>query len=82
VLAVGIWAGCHVQTGKQGASYVGRQFTIAFIMVFVQDHAWSANPHPAMLRLEGIFAGIAILTCVMLIAARLSFLPAAEEATP
>ena len=82
VLAAGVWAGCHVQTGKQGASYIGRQFTIAFIMVFVQDHAWSADPHPAMLRLEGILAGIAILTCVMLIAARFSFLPASEEATP
>jgi len=82
VLAAGVWAGCHVQTGKQGASYVGRQFTIAFIMVFVQDHAWSADPHPAIMRLEGILAGIATLTCVMLIAARFSFLPASEEATP
>ncbi|MBP0594406.1 FUSC family protein [Paraburkholderia sp. LEh10] len=81
-LAAGVWAGCHVQTGKQGASYIGRQFTIAFIMVFVQDHAWSADPHPAMLRLAGILTGIAILTCVMLIATRFSFLPASEEATP
>jgi len=64
-LAAGVWAGCHVQTGQQGASYIGRQFTIAFIMVFVQDHAWSADPHPAMMRLAGILIGIAILTCVM-----------------
>jgi uncharacterized membrane protein YccC len=64
-LAAGVWAGCHVQTGQQGASYIGRQFTIAFIMVFVQDHAWSADPHPAMMRLSGILIGIAILTCVM-----------------
>lgn len=82
VLAAGVWAGCHVQTGKEGASYIGRQFTIAFIMVFVQDHAWSADPHPAMLRLAGILTGIAILTCVMLLASRLSFLPISEEATP
>jgi uncharacterized membrane protein YccC len=81
-LAAGIWAGCHVQTGKQGASYIGRQFTIAFIMVFVQDHAWSADPHAAMLRLAGILTGIVILTCVMLLASRLSFLPVSEEATP
>jgi uncharacterized membrane protein YccC len=81
-LAAGVWAGCHVQTGQQGASYIGRQFTIAFIIVFVQDHAWSADPHPAMLRLAGILTGIVILTCVMLVAARFSFLPASEEATP
>jgi uncharacterized membrane protein YccC len=81
-LAAGVWAGCHVQTGKEGASYIGRQFTIAFLMVFVQDHAWSADPHPAMLRLAGIVTGIAVLTCVMLIAARLSFLPVSDEATP
>ncbi|MEM5344250.1 FUSC family protein [Paraburkholderia azotifigens] len=81
-LAAGVWAGCHVQTGKQGASYIGVQFTVAFIMVFVQDHAWSADPHPAMMRLAGILTGIAILTCVMLLAARLSFLPISEEATP
>jgi uncharacterized membrane protein YccC len=30
-LSVGVWTGCHVQTGREGASYVGRQFTIAFI---------------------------------------------------
>ncbi|HWT36829.1 MAG TPA: FUSC family protein [Paraburkholderia sp.] len=81
-LAAGVWAGCHVQTGKQGASYIGVQFTVAFIMVFVQDHAWSADPHPAIMRLAGILTGIAILTCVMLLAARLSFLPISEEATP
>ncbi|MEM5384902.1 FUSC family protein [Paraburkholderia phymatum] len=81
-LAAGVWAGCHVQTGKQGASYIGRQFTIAFIMVFVQDRAWSADPHPALLRLSGILIGIAILTCVMLAASRFSFLPQSEEATP
>ncbi|ALM87309.1 hypothetical protein ASB57_27270 [Bordetella sp. N] len=60
-LAVGVWVGCHVQTGKEGASYVGRQFTIAFLMVFVQDHQWSADPLPALLRLAGIFAGMTAL---------------------
>ncbi|WP_233236663.1 FUSC family protein [Bordetella sp. LUAb4] len=60
-LALGVWVGCHVQTGKEGASYVGRQFTIAFLMVFVQDHQWSADPMPALLRLVGIFAGMTAL---------------------
>ncbi|WP_321799508.1 FUSC family protein [Caballeronia sp. J97] len=64
-LCAGVWIGCHVQTGTQGASYVGRQFNIAFIMVFVQDHHWSSDPMPALLRLEGILAGIVVLSAVM-----------------
>lgn len=69
-LSVGVWAGCHVQTGSEGASYVGRQFTIAFIMVFVQDHHWSANPVPALMRLSGILTGIVVLACVILATSR------------
>jgi uncharacterized membrane protein YgaE (UPF0421/DUF939 family) len=65
VLCAGVWIGCHVQTGTQGASYVGRQFTIAFLMVFVQDHHWSSDPMPALMRLTGMFGGIVVLTGVM-----------------
>jgi uncharacterized membrane protein YccC len=64
-LCVGVWIGCHVQTGTKGASYVGRQFTIAFLMVFVQDHQWSSDPAPAAMRLAGILCGIAALAAVM-----------------
>jgi uncharacterized membrane protein YgaE (UPF0421/DUF939 family) len=70
-LSIGVWAGCHVQTGREGASYVGRQFTIAFIMVFVQDHHWSADPLPALMRLSGILTGIVVLAAVMLVTSRL-----------
>lgn len=66
VLSLGVWVGCHVQSGQQGASYVGRQFTIAFIMVFVQDHQWEHDPTPALMRLSGILAGIVVLAAVML----------------
>jgi uncharacterized membrane protein YccC len=72
-LAFGVWAGCHVQTGTEGASYIGRQFTIAFIMVFVQDHHWSTEATPALMRLSGILAGIAALTVVMIITSSLHF---------
>jgi uncharacterized membrane protein YccC len=77
-LSAGVWAGCHVQTGSEGASYIGRQFAIAFIMVFVQDHQWSADPWPALSRLAGISAGIAILSCVMLVTYKAA-LPADPE---
>jgi uncharacterized membrane protein YccC len=70
-LSIGVWIGCHVQTGREGASYVGRQFTIAFIMVFVQDHHWSADPIPALMRLSGILAGIVVLAGVILATSRL-----------
>ncbi|WP_306715638.1 FUSC family protein [Burkholderia dolosa] len=66
VLSLGVWVGCHVQTGAEGASYVGRQFTVAFIMVFVQDHHWSADPHPALMRFCGILMGVVALSAVML----------------
>jgi uncharacterized membrane protein YccC len=77
-LSAGVWFGCHVQTGKEGASYVGRQFTIAFIMVFVQDHRWSADPLPALMRLSGILTGIVVLTAVILAMSRL---PLARESS-
>ncbi|QIE26871.1 Fusaric acid resistance protein family protein (plasmid) [Caballeronia sp. SBC1] len=70
-LSIGVWIGCHVQTGLEGASYVGRQFTIAFIMVFVQDHHWSADPVPALMRLSGILTGIVVLAGVMFATSKL-----------
>ncbi|WGS48651.1 FUSC family protein [Paraburkholderia sp. D15] len=79
-LSIGVWAGCHVQTGREGASYVGRQFTIAFIMVFVQDHRWSADPAPALMRLSGILMGIVVLTVVMLATDRLLAAPRPHDA--
>jgi len=78
-LSIGVWAGCHVQTGREGASYVGRQFTIAFIMVFVQDHHWSADPLPALMRLSGIITGIVVLAAVMLATSRLYIPPLSQD---
>jgi uncharacterized membrane protein YgaE (UPF0421/DUF939 family) len=80
-LSIGVWAGCHVQTGREGASYVGRQFTIAFIMVFVQDHHWSADPLPALMRLSGILTGIVVLAAVMLLTSRLYIPPVPQDAS-
>jgi uncharacterized membrane protein YccC len=80
-LSIGVWIGCHVQTGREGASYVGRQFTIAFIMVFVQDHHWSADPIPALMRLSGILAGIVVLAGVTLATSRLHLTQSANGAS-
>lgn len=78
-LSLGVWTGCHVQTGREGASYVGRQFTIAFIMIFVQDHHWSADPFPALIRLSGILTGIIVLAFAMLALDRLALVPTAKD---
>jgi len=80
-LSIGVWAGCHVQTGREGASYVGRQFTIAFIMVFVQDHHWSSDPKPALMRLSGILMGIVVLAAVMLGTSRLYLRATPQDAS-
>jgi uncharacterized membrane protein YccC len=80
VLSAGVWLGCHVQTGIEGASYIGRQFTVAFIMVFVQDHQWSADPAPALMRLCGIAIGAVVLTCVMLAFRAMPFAREARKA--
>jgi hypothetical protein len=79
-MSLGVWTGCHVQTGLQGATYIGRQFTIAVIMVFVQDHGWSADPRPALTRLSGILAGIVVLALAMLATRRLPGALAVQDA--
>jgi uncharacterized membrane protein YccC len=81
-LSLGIWVGCHVQTGKEGASYIGRQFTITFIMVFVQDHQWSADVPQASMRLAGIFEGILVLAAVMAATNWIRFAPAQPKGNP
>ncbi len=65
-LAVGVWLASHVHSGHEDTSYIGLQFGIAFIMVFVQDHAWSGDLRPALVRLAGILGGVATLALTRL----------------
>jgi uncharacterized membrane protein YccC len=67
-LAAGIWMASHVQTGSTVTSYIGTQFGIGFIMVFVQDHAWSTDASAAEGRLAGMLIGLISLAIVMSIA--------------
>lgn len=64
-LAAGIWMAAHVQTGSTASSYIGTQFGIGFIMVFVQDQAWSTDASAAELRLAGMLIGLISLAIVM-----------------
>lgn len=67
-LAGGIWMASHVQTGSTATSYIGMQFGIGFIMVFVQDHAWSTDASAAERRLAGMLIGLISLAVVMSVA--------------
>lgn len=64
---VGLWIGCHLQQGSERVSYTGRQFTIAWIMIFIQPHYWSADPNTAVMRFYGIMLGVLTLAVIMLL---------------
>jgi uncharacterized membrane protein YccC len=65
VLAAGVWLAAHVQAGRASVSYVGTQFGVGFILVFVQDGGWSPDPSGAWARLVGIAIALAGLGLVM-----------------
>lgn len=65
-LSAGIWLASHVQSGNATTAYVGTQFGIAFLIVFVQDQAWSTDLGAAALRLVGILTGVIALAAAML----------------
>lgn len=65
VLGVGVWLAAHVQAGSAEVSYIGTQFGIGFIMIFVQDHAWSTDPTAALQRLMGIVVALLVLGTTM-----------------
>lgn len=64
-LALGVWLGAYLQRGAAGVRYLAVQFSVAFLMVFVQDSGWSVNGWAALQRLAGVFAGIASLAIVI-----------------
>jgi uncharacterized membrane protein YccC len=78
-LSAGVWVGCHLQTGQKGASYIGRQFAIAFLLVFVQDSFWAVNPTAAALRFAGIVGGIVALGGMMLVWNKFDLSPSAHD---
>ena len=65
VLVVGLWAGAWGMRSTFRWPYAATQFSVAFLMVFVQDRGWNVDTDPAAQRLLGVFAGIAVLTLVI-----------------
>lgn len=65
VLAAGVWLAAHIQSGSAQVSYIGTQFGVGFIMVFVQDHGWSPDATAALGRLLGIVIALVSLSAVI-----------------
>jgi len=64
-LALGVAAGGWVQQRVPAWRYAAIQFTVAFMMVFVQDSGWTVQPQAAMARLAGICVGVGLTFVVM-----------------
>jgi uncharacterized membrane protein YccC len=65
VLGAGVWLAAHIQAGSVEVSYIGTQFGVGFIMIFVQDHAWSTDASAALQRLMGIVVALFVLAATM-----------------
>ncbi|HEY0332428.1 MAG TPA: FUSC family protein [Stenotrophomonas sp.] len=65
-LSAGVWIAAHLQAGPEATGYIGTQFGVGFIMVFVQDHAGPIAVSAAAHRLLGMTIGLAGLGVVLL----------------
>lgn len=63
-LALGVGAGAWVQNSVPAWRYAAIQFTVAFMMVFVQDRGWIVHPQAALGRLAGMAAGVGLMLLV------------------
>lgn len=63
-LWIGIWLFAWLQGSPTGASYVGTQAAVVFIMTLVQGNGPPSSIMPGLDRLVGILLGISILLLV------------------
>ena len=66
-LVAGLWLGCHLQQRKPSISYFGRQFTVAWIIVFIQETLWLTAPTQAVMRCVSILIAIIVIAIVMVV---------------
>jgi len=69
-LAAGVWLAAHWQAGTESTRYVGTQFGVGFIMVFVQDAGSAMDVSATAHRLLGICIGLGTLGLLMLVLGR------------
>ena len=66
-LCAGVWLAYHVQTGREGVSYLGTQFALGLLITLVQGPGPSTSIAPGLERLLGIVIGSAMLCLVILL---------------
>jgi uncharacterized membrane protein YccC len=66
-LCAAIWIGHHIQIGNEGIGYLGTQFTLGFLITFIQGPGPVASILPGLERLLGILIGSAML-CLLILA--------------
>jgi len=62
-----LWLGCNLQQRNPSLSYFGGQFTVAWIIVFIQDTLWVTEPVQAVMSTLSIVMAMTIITMVMLL---------------
>lgn len=67
ILAGGVWLGYCIQTGREGISYLGTQFTLGMLITLVQGPGPITDVTPGLDRLLGIFIGSAMLYLLILV---------------
>lgn len=65
--ALGVLIGRHIENGSTRVSYVGLQFTLVVLVALVPDTYSRTDLHPALLRFQSIFVGMALLEPVLLL---------------
>jgi uncharacterized membrane protein YgaE (UPF0421/DUF939 family) len=64
-LSAGVWVGYHIQTGREGISYLGTQFSVGLLIVLVQGPGPATSIMPGLERLFGIFIG-SVTLCALI----------------
>jgi uncharacterized membrane protein YccC len=67
VLVSGIWVGYQIQSGREGVSYFGTQFTLGLLITLVQGPAPAVSVIPGLERLLGVAIGSTMLVLLILI---------------
>ena len=66
-LAGGVWVGYSIQTGREGISYLGTQFTLGMLITLVQGPGPITDVTPGLDRLLGVFIGSVMLYLLILV---------------
>jgi uncharacterized membrane protein YccC len=64
--SIGVAIGRHIENGRTSVAYAGTQFTLAILVTLVPDSYANAALDPAVERLLGILAGMALLDPVLI----------------